>query len=418
MAPSIAALGAVFLYLWSSGGRENTVYLVIALSSLAGAEMVIRLLLRTFAQITRFSLDPSEWADLAVHGPRWRYEMRRNFVEDPEYADALVLSMLPRFACYAELAAALRREEFPDAYRRVIDKRLWGFIQPTVRQLTRDVVPNEVFTNTGRYSSGKTADEIFDELSAISATGDKAALLDRWQYFWCLRNLNLINLVLRRAFGWVTTAGLVIVGAGGTIAALGLLRHQAISSGPLLRALAAGTLLWMLATSVASSILIVRLFQGTGTFAVSTPCRSTRFDPLWSSIIKIGIVSFTVSFVVYGIGSPFLLEPHVLAHFRFTGAFVGYAAGSFVLCVAVFVTHTIGLHDLMLGSRDNALDRVEAELERIPDNERDEHFERFREIRELQVWPLRGSTIAQLAAGILLPITVQALLLYAGLRGK
>jgi hypothetical protein len=344
--------------------------------------------------------------------------MRQHFVEDSEYVDDLVLTMLPRFASYTEFAAALRREEFPDAYRPVLNKRLWGLIQPTVRELARDAVPGEVFTNTGKYSSGKTADEIFEELSALSAAGDRAALLDRWQYFWCLRNLNVIHFVLRRAFGQMTTTGLILVGGGGTVGVLALIRHQTISPELLLRALAAGSLLWMLATSVASSILIVRIFQGTGTFAVSTPCRSTRFDPLWSSIIKIGIVSFTVSFVVYGIGSPFLLEPHVLSHFRLTGAFVGYAAGSFLLCVAVFATHTIGLHDLMLGSRDNALDRVELEITQTPNSERDRQNERFREIRDLQVWPLRGSTIAQLAAGILLPVTVQAVLLYAGLRGR
>lgn len=419
VSPIVVGFAAIALYLQSAEHRAQTVFLVLVISSLAGSELVIQLLLRTFARITRFSLDPSEWSSFSDRGPRWRYQMRHQFIEDPEYVDALVLSMLQSFSTYTEFVQALRDEDFPRKYKPLLHRRLWGVIQPTVQELAREVVPNDVFTNNGRYSSGNSPEEIFHELRYLCSC-DRISLMDRWQYYWCLRNLNLINRLLRRAFSGITLLCVILLGSAVALAVLVTTGHpvRSQSADVVLRALTAGTLLWVLFTCAGASILIVRIFQGTGAFAIDTPCRSTRFDPLWSRIVKIGILSFTVSFIVYGIGSPFLLEPAVLSNFHVSNGFLGYAIGSSVLCGIVFVTHSIGLHDLMLGSRENALDRVMIDLKATTTpGMRQFHVERFREIRDLQVWPLRRSTLAQLAAGILLPITVQVLLLYAGLRG-
>lgn len=415
VAPSAIALLALALYCLSGHGRDDTLYLVIVLSSLLGARIVASALLRTFERITFYYLDPEEWLTPSRRGERWRYEMRQRFIDDPEYVDALVMKMLPSYDCYADFAGALRAGDFPSEYRDVLAKHYWGPMQQSVRTLASKVVPTDVFANQGRFSAHKTPDEIFDELRALSPT-DNAALMDRWQYYWCLRNLNLIDTILRRVFGAITNLAVVFVGmvvfAGGIL----LVDGGGLSADLVLRAGAVGALLWLIVVCSGSSLIVVRVFRGTGTFAISDPCRGTLFDPLWSDVIKIGIVSFAISFVIYGIGSPFVLDPGTLAHFRLSSEFVVYAAGSFLFCALVFANHTSGVHDLMLGSRTNALDRVGRELaDRSGTDQR--ALERFKELRELRVWPLRGTTLAQIAAGIFFPVIAQAILLYAGLSG-
>ncbi len=413
-APAALVLVALVLYAWSSHGREDTLYLALIISSALGARSVAAALLRTFSHICYRYLDPKQWSCISVRGDRWRYEMRQCFIDDPEYVDALILWMLPRFNCYEDFAGALRDECFPCEYKPVLDKHLWGIMQPTVRSLARQAIPNEVFVNKGPFLPGKTPDEIFAELRSL-ATGDKVLLMDRWQYYWCLRNLNLIKLYLDHALAWSTN--LAVVGVGVVLFMLSMLLANGgvLSLDLVLRAQAAGALLWLLVACSGSSLLIVRIFRGTGTFAISDPCRGTLFDPLWSEVIKIGISAFAVSFVIYGIGSPFLLDPVALVHFRLDGDFAAYAGGSFLFCALVFANHTSGIHDLMLGSRSNALDRVGLELKQSSDART---LERFKELRQLRVWPLRGTTLAQVAAGILFPVIAQAILLYTGLSMK
>lgn len=415
LAPAGLVLVALGLYVWSEHSRDDTLYAIIVLSSLLGARIVAGALLRTFSHISYSYLDPHEWLDLNQRGDRWQYEMRQRFIDDPEYVDALVLSLIETSNNYAEFLNTLRAGDFPSEYRAVLSKRLWGPVQPSVYALAHNVVPNEVFVNERRFSSHKAPGAIFDELRALTTNGDKKALMDRWQYYWCLRNLNLIDRLLKRALGWQANIAVVFGGAGLFALGVQLANNQEASTSFLLRSFAAGSLVWLLFVASGASLLIVRVFRGTGTFAIADPCRGKRFDPLWSEVIKVGIVSFTVSFIIYGIGSPFLLDPGVLVHFNIDGKFVAYAAASFAFCALVFANHTSGVHDLMLGSRTNALDRVSLALKN--GNEANERLlERFREVRELRVWPLRGTTLAQLIVGIGFPVAVQAILLYSGLK--
>jgi hypothetical protein len=416
LAPLGLAFVAALLYSWSNHSREETLYLAITLSSLLGARVVAAELLRTFTRMSYFYLDPAEWQHLNRRGDRWRYEMRQHYIEDPEYVDALILDLVEASSSYAVLLDLLLSDDFPETYRDILNKRLWGVTQPSVRALAHRAVPTEVFVSKGKFTSERTSEEIFEELKELHTSGDHPLLKDRWQYYWCLRNLNLIDRLLKRALEWYTNVAVVTLGAVIFGAIMRLANHnRGLSLDLALRSLAAGSLLWLLVVASGASLFIVRVFRGTGTFTISDPSRGTRFDPLWSEVIKIGITSFAISFVIYGIGSPFLLDPGALAHFQLDDKFVAYAGASFLFCALVFANHTSGVHDLMLGSRTNALDRVTIALKDANgDNQR--LLERFKEVRELRVWPLRGATIAQLAAGILFPVVVQAILLYGGLK--
>lgn len=409
---------AVILYSLSSHDRSAVFYGALTVLALAGSELTIHVLFRTFTHITRSYLDPAAWLSLTKRKSHWRYEMRRRFVDDPEYIDALTIELIQGYATWDEFEEALRTGQYPESYEPLLDKRVWGVLQPTVRELASTVIPNELFRNTGRYSSGHSPTEIYDELRNL-VNNDRAKFMDRLQYYWCLRNLNYIDRLVSRLINRATCIAAVLTGAfafGLAATMLGMLR---MSMDLALRAEAAGTVLWLLCVTTGASILIVRIFQGTGTFSISTPCRSKSFDPLWSWVIRVGILAFSASFIVYGMGSPVLLDPSVLYGYHIHGTFVVYAALSFTLCIAVFLTHSVGLHDLMLGSRNNALDKITGELDKAPDNAaRGVLFERFREVRSLQAWPLRWSTLAQVGAGILVPVAVQVILLYMGLRSK
>jgi len=414
-------LCGISLYIASEQSTADVLYIGLILYALIGAGLVEWRTVSTFTYIVRFYLDPTAWSSITDRGQRWQYEMKYHFVENPEYADSLVLSMLGKSSSYDSLVAALTSKPLPEEtkYEQILDRHVWGLVLPTARSIAANVVPNEVFANSGnKYSHDKAPEEVFQELQ-LHSPHNQTLLMDRWQYYWCLRNLNFIDKCLKHALARRTKIAVVCLGAGIFLIGLVITTRAHLSVDTFLRAEAAGALLWLLVMSGGASILIVRAFKGTGTFSISFPCRGSNFDPLWSRVIQVGILSFAASFLVYGMGSPFLLDPTVLSHFQIGTRFVIYAGISFLFCIAVFINHTTGLHDLMLGSRDNALDRTSVDLRNATtEDARQVCIERFKELRELRVWPIRGSTVAEIAIGIVLPIAVQLILLYSGLQAK
>jgi hypothetical protein len=412
----VVALVAGALFAAGSQSRASAFYLLIVVLSLGGAGFVERKLLVTVAEITYSYVNPAAWSD-GEHppGPRWRYQMKARFINDPEYVDGIVLEMVKQHHSYAELEDALTRDDFPGRYDQVLDSKLWGPAFPTVRLIVKRLVMTQVFNNDGPFKSGKTADEIFAELRRLSE-GDPRTLLDRWQYYWCLRNLNLVDSILKRVRGPLTLIGTILVGAVVFCVSVMLFSGGSLSVTLLLRGVAGGALFWLLVVCGGASILIVGVFRGTGTFSIARPTRGTDFDPLWTHVIQVGILAFAVSFLVYGIGSPFLLQPAALDRFVVNGEFLAYAAGSFLFCLIVFAVHTVGVHNLMRSSRDNALDRASEDLSRADSRYDEAELDHFRDVRGMRVWPLRSSTVLQLAGGILLPVGAQAILIYSGLR--
>ena len=413
-APVLVLLAAAALYVAGSHGRAEAVYLGLVALSLGGAGFVERKLLTTVAEITYSYVNPHDWPDgRDPPGPRWRYQMKARYINDPEWVDGIVLDMIPRHATYRELERAAANDEFPPGYEHVLDRKLWGPAFPTVRGIVKDLVMKEVFNNDGRFQSNKSAEEIFAELRTLEE-GDRRRLLDRWQYYWCLRNLNLVDSLLGRAHGALTLLGVVLAGSAGFCVSIALTSGDRLTADLVLRGQAAGVLLWLLLVCGGASILIVGVFRGTGTFSIARPTRGTDFEPLWTHVIQVGILAFAVSFLVYGIGSPFLLTPSALGDFVVDAEFGAYAAGSFLFCGIVFVVHTVGVHNLMRASRDNALDRASEDLRA---SEHDEGtLDHFKDVRGMRVWPLRSSTVFQIAGGIMLPVGAQAILIYSGLN--
>ncbi len=344
--------------------------------------------------------------------------MQHAYLNDPEYLDSIIITMLRKYKHLLDFKAALEAEDFPRGYDHVLSKRLWGPLFPTLRDSAKDSVPNELLNGHGRFSPGKSPDQIYLELRALALT-NQTLFLDRWQYYWGLRNINVVDVLLRRAFSvWV---GLSVIALGAAFFGLAVLTHQTRDHelAASLAAIASGSLLWMLISCGLSSLLFVGAFRGTGTFSISYPCEGDAFDPLWGRVIQIGIVAFTVSFVIYGIAAPFLFETSALEHFHLDQRFVIYAAGSLLFCVSIFAGHLAGVHKLMARSRENALGRIMDAVRVAKTNHgRDVLLDHFHNVKRLRTWPIRGAVIAQTAAGIALPVLIQAILLYTGLRAK
>ncbi|MBS1869657.1 MAG: hypothetical protein JSS99_08340 [Actinobacteria bacterium] len=411
----LAAFGLV-LFAVAPHTRQDAFYVVLLLLALLGAATMRRRLFAVYEDIASNYLDATDWSLPAPPGRRWRYEMKASFADDPEYVDSLVLELIRRCTTYEEFVAEIRRGRFEQKYNDVIDKRYWGRIFPTVRDLAQRVVLEEVMTSRGRRSPEKPPEEIFAELRALAQQGDALLLMDRWQHYWCLRNLDLVDKVLERSYGGLAELG-VVAGAM-TIGLTVAIFSSGLSAETALRSEAAGALAWLVVACGGASLLMISLFRGTGTFSIAHPSRGRHYDPIWTAITRLGILAFTLSFLVYGIGSPFMLMPDVLDHFRFNTGFVLFSAFSLAFCLAVFVNHLVGTHMLMVGSRENALTRLERMIDGTDPNDprRSVYFERFREARGFGVWPIRGSTIASLIAGIGFPIAVQVILLYSGLK--
>jgi hypothetical protein len=405
VAAAVFALGTL--------SRAETLYLILVVLSVLGAAVVERSLLSLVEEITMDYVNPGDWEDgRSPPMARWRYQMRAHFVHDPEWVDRIAIEMVRAHPTYAAFRAAIESEEFPADGRKVLHERLWGPVLPTVAQLLSEAVAISLFHPKGRFRTEKSADAIYAELHEMSS-GDPRALMDRWQYYWCLRNLNAVDKQLSRAHGNIALVALVLLGAVVFAGGVALTATERFSAGTLLRAEAAGALLWLLLVCGGASIFIIGVFRGTGTFSIARPTRGTDFDPLWTRVIQVGILAFAVSFVVYGIGFPFLLEPTALREFDVDHAFLIYAGGSFLFCLTVFVVHTFGVHNLMRASRENALDRAAEDLRNGAHDE--STLDHFKDVRGMRVWPLRSSTVFQLAGGILLPVAAQSLLIYSGL---
>jgi hypothetical protein len=407
-----AGLIALALYVLGSHARQDTFNLGLLLAALLGAAIMQARLLRFFWRVTLDYLNPRGWSPSGPPDTRWRYEMKCTFAEDPEYVDALFLRLFTICPTYEELVATVRQGRFA-GYDKVLDKRYWGPLFPTVRKLAA-LVLDEVMTNTGPYTPNRTPQQIFSEMRALSQ-GDRIAFMDRWQYYWCLRNLNYVQSLLKKTFGGPMQ--LSVLTAGTTIGLACALLGAGWSADVVLRFELAGALAWLVLACGGASLLLVSLFRGTGTFSIRYPSRGIHYDPLWTAITRLGILAFTLSFVVYGIGSPFVLMPDVLDHLRIETGFVVYSALSLTFCLLVFLNHLVGTHMLMVGSRDNALMRLDRHLERATSaTQRATCIERYKEARGFGVWPIRGSTIATLIAGIGFPIAVQAIVIYSGLK--
>lgn len=412
--PVSLGLLAIGLYTCAPHTRQESFFVVLLLVALLGAAIMRSQLITTYGRILNTHLDPTDWSPPAPPGPRWRYEMKTSFVDDPEYVDDLLHTLISTCTTYDDLVATIHQGRYPDKYDDVLDRRYWGRIFPTVRQLTERVVLDEVIRNDGRHNPGKAPRDVFIELRAL-AQGDKLTFMDRWQYYWCLRNLNVVSGIVQRVFGGAAQLAVVAaVTASGIVAAI---LGPGLTFDAVLRSELAGALVWLVVACGGASFLLVALFRGTGTFAISYPSRGVHYDPLWTAITRLGIAAFTISFVIYGIGSPFVLAPDVLAHFKLDAGFVAFSGLSLAFCLLVFLNHLIGTHMLMVGSRENALTRLERKLAQpMPDHERATCLERFKEARNFGVWPIRGSTIAGLIVGIAFPIAVQVILIYSGLN--
>jgi hypothetical protein len=395
-------------------------FLAVALISAAllGSIYMQHKLLSTFAYMTRFYLDPAHWRAGQRPKPHWRYQMQHLFLKDPEHLDALMLSMFKQHRTHEAFMKALANREFPPGYESLLKKRFWGNAFPSVEDLAVTVVPNELLNNKGKYNPGRSSEEIFSELRVL-ALADTRLFLDRWQYYWCLRNLNFIDKIIRRTFQRRTQ--LAVVASGILIFALGcwIEPSHLDQPVPLLGAITTGSLLWLLVTCGCSSLVIVGAFRGTGTFAISDPTEGENFDPLWNRVIQVGIIAFAISFLIYGVASPFLFEAKTLQTYSIDSRFIIYALTSLLFCGLVFGAHFVGVHRLMSKSRDNALARSAEEIEATDSPAlRKARVDHFLELRQLRAWPIRSSVIAQLLAGIALPVAVQALLLYTGLKAK
>lgn len=412
----VVSLFAAILFLVGHRDRPTTLYLGLTVLAMFGAAFVENKLRRTLADIVYHNLNPAHWADFKNRGPHWRYEMKWSFIQDPEYVDVITLQMIDETSSYTALSYAARQEKFPPGHEPYLDLRAWGRFFPPVRTIVQQTISEDVLMNYGRYASGLTPAEVFAELKS---TEDLALRMDRLQYFWCLRNLNVIDARLRQILRGSSQAAVIAIGTLLFLLVAPSISEDGQAPSELLRAVAAGSLLWLLVVCAGASLFIIRVFGGTGTFSISYPVRGTDFEPLWNRVLQVGIVSFSVSFLLYGIGSPFLLDPAALAQFKVDGTFIAYAAGGFVFCAGVFLAHTAGLHDLMLASRTNALDRLAFRLESTLDTEpRRELVDWFKDVRTLRVWPVRASTLAQVGLGILLPVLVQVILLYTGIRTR
>jgi hypothetical protein len=407
---------ATWLYVLGDQSRTETLYFGLVLLSVFGAGVAERSLLATVAEITYSYVNPDDWPDgRRPAGPRWRYQMKARYIHDPEWVDRIALEMVAKHPTYRDFCDAVASERYPPGYEHVLHRKLWGPVFPTVADLLGKVA-TEVFDNDrheGRFKSKKTPDQVYAELHEM-VRGDRRALMDRWQYYWCLRNLNLVDSLLARAHGTAALAWLVLVGALCFGAGVIITSDESLSLETVLRAEAAGALFWLLLVCGGASIMIVGVFRGTGTFSIARPTRGSDFDPLWTRVIQVGILAFAVSFLVYGIGFPFLLEPSSLDRFDVDTEFLLYAAGSFLFCFIVFLVHTFGVHNLMRASRNNALDRTSEDLG--SGTQDDAMLDHFKDVRGMRVWPLRSSTVFQLAGGILLPVGAQAVLIYSGLN--
>ncbi len=411
---ALITLGALCLFVATTHSRPAIYYVTIVPFALAAAMIGRWNVERMMRHVVGHYVNPEAWVDLDKRGGEWRYEMKSSFIDDPEFVDLIAFELFDAHPTYESFREAVTAEKLPSSYERVLDRHLWGLLLPTTRELITRALIAEIFENTGHYSCGKSAEGIYEELRGLRR--HREAFMDRWQYYWTIRNLNALERIFGRVFGnalelvFFTIAAVVFAlldvgfGPDGDAALIGV------------RALSAAALLWVVVICGGTNFVLVQLFRGTGTFAIDLPLRDRRQDPLWPRFVRIGIYGFAASFLFYGIGMPILLTPSLWTHFKVDRHFLLLALLSFLLCALIFANHIRAIHELMSNSRANALDRVARRLvEATNETSYARARERFAELRELTSWPLNSAVTGAVVTGIVLPVLVQLLLILAGL---
>ena len=416
MAEATFAIGSGIVYALSSHDRISSFCVALTLLALLGAFIIGQRLRFTLDFLVASYLNPRAWADVAKRRHQWQFEMKYAFVLQPEHVDALLLELLKRHTDFAGFNAALVSADVPPEYVNELTRRHWGFALPSLRGLVTKVLPNEVFRNAGPYSPEKSPAAIFDELRSLSHANDQFLLMDRIQYYWTLRNLNYLGRLIATLAGEVAFVGVTLLTTAAFFGGMEVFGHEKASVALALRALAAGAAVWTLSVCFGVSLLLITIFRGTGTFSISLPPLNITAERLWTPFTQVGIAAFTTSFVIYGVGVPFLFAPRELYHFSPNTTFSIYALACLLPCLTVFLNHTIGTHILMREAKLNALERLRARLVTAPSEETGKLRDAFVDIRGLHEWPFRASVVTTIIAGVIFPLAVQIILIVSHLK--
>jgi hypothetical protein len=401
------------LLLAMSNTRAHQVDLGLYAGAIIGA-LAIELRLRALADhLVAHYLDPQHWRRARTRNDGWRFEMRYEFIERPEYVDELTLEMLRRHASLDAFLLAVSRDDFPEELRPLLRKRPWGFGLPTLRYVISEVIPNEVLRQSGPLVSGLTPAQAYRELRSLARGQDRVLLMDRVQFYWAIRNMNFQHRLIGRVLR--LRVQLVVIGLPALIA-LAWAGHGHEVAGCLIVGASIGALQWLVIVTAGTSLLVVSLFRGTGTFSLPCPLEHRTYDPLWRRFIQLGIWVFATLFLVYGMGLPFVIDPRATqATAAIDGRFVIYALLSFSACVGVVLNHVFGTHQLMAASKQNALRRYSGGAQAARRTDALE-YRHYLELRELREWPFTGLVISQSLLGIVVPILVQATLLITAFK--
>jgi len=438
------------------------VFAGLGLLGIVASAGIKRMTLNLWADIRDNYLDFASWLDLHHKGLKWRYAMRWPFIENPEPIDALTIALMRECGSFDEFEDRITSGLWPERFKAVVDRHFWGQFEPSVADLLRTAVLQDIFRSPILAGLGKTPATIYDELrsallcsschnlpsarehcTACVGTGliryfcrtcggsgvldgvlcrrcdghgvlpDYPAVLfmNRLQYLWMARNVGWIE---RRFPIWLSFRAQAIVVVLGVIAycvATTKSWMQLVSVDQLVNGIFFGTSLLVVLTATILTLFLILEFQGSGNFELGFPLNNATVGlELWLQFTRIISAITVLAFVLYSVGMPLLLFKDDLEQHSYGRPLVLVVGLSAFIFGLFALGNFYRIHTVMHDAKRSALRDMAHKLVLSQNAAGDPDafdYELFKEIRGVSEWPVDVSTTVAILTGFFVPTVLQ-----------
>jgi hypothetical protein len=231
------------------------------------------------------------------------------------------------------------------------------------------------------------------------------AFMNRLQYIWMARNVDYLKMTYPVWLSYLTYVG-IFATSGAIFVGASLLFQTPFSLDLLVDAGLFGAAALLGSLGAAIVVIFGTAFNGSGMLLASYPLRYTKFgNHIWIQLMNlIGLLTF---------GALLIDTTFVLSQVLFTSHIniVLLILATSVLSLFVVLFSFGGFYSIHTAMRDTKRSRLEELTEWLYQNKRAENSidtaqeeEFFKEIRELQEWPIDMVTTLGIVSGILIPV--------------
>ncbi len=238
--------------------------------------------------------------------------------------------------------------------------------------------------------------------------------LERVQYVWAGRNIHYVENTFPL---WLSNLGHLIVYTffTGIFLLISWFSGAGVTLDTIVQSLLFGGAALVGSLGVAIILIFGTAFNSSGTFFTSYPLRVPKFgDTLW---IKLMQLIALLSFGTLLIDTTFVMGQFLIARQSNPVLIIAASSTLTVFAVLFSVGGIYRIHIAMRDAKRSRLDELEhwfqSQADRRDDLDIAKEEELFKDVRELQEWPLDGTVVFGIVSGVVLPVVLSLISFFA-----